>query len=333
VEGLVREALNVHDTAQVERFLARPQIKKLVAGWIGGDCRVEPLSDAPERGAVYKVHSDRGVCVVRFPASEGQEAALRKESRIAQALRPLVRLALPEPAVFSAESGRPAFAVHRWIDGGPLTTEMYVHMAEEARHKLAQDLAEFLATVHSVDLAEAATWYSHEKVEHLTPPNYGKPGWFDGNLRSRIPAVLNPRLEPNLVLAVTEIVRDFEALTVSGAELVFGHGDIHGYNLAMRPTANGYELSGVFDFELAGVQDVHEDFFRLHFVASDLVERTVGAYDKKRGHKVTLDRARIRLYWRAFLIYLMLKHLEMGNLDLFQLYKGLLVETVRDDGG
>ena len=324
-----QKALDVHNASQVERFLARPQVRELLAGWIEGTHRVELLSDAPERGVVYKIDSDRGTCVVRFPLDARKEAALKREARATKELHPLVRIDIPETTFFSSENGRPALAIHRWIDGVPLTTEMYDGMSDESRHDLAHDLAEFLVTVHAVDLAEAATWCGVGSLEHL-PPGYGKPQWFDEDLRARTPKALHPQLEPGLITVVTETIREFEELVVSREELVFGHGDIHGFNLAMRPTAKGYGLGGIFDFEIAGIQDTHEDFFRLYFISSDLVDRTVGAYEGKREHEAPLDRARIHLYWRAFLIYLMMEHLEMDNFDLFQLYKKLLVETVSD---
>ena len=88
----------------------------------------------------------------------------------------------------------------------------------------------------------------------------------------------------------------------------------------------GYELGGIFDFEIAGILDIHEDFFRLYFVSSDLVDRVVSAYEETHN-QATLDRARIDLYWRAFLIYLMMENVGEGNLDLFQLYKRLLIES------
>ena len=44
--------------------------------------------------------------------------------------------------------------------------------------------------------------------------------------------------------------------------------------------------------------------------------------------KRELDRARVRLYWRAFLIYLMMENVESDNLDMFRLYKNLFTETV-----
>ncbi len=321
-----QNAFNVHDGLQVEQFLASPQIKESLSRWTAGTCRVELLSDDPDRGVVYRVHSGQGGCVLRFPLDKRQETTLRRESRIARELLPLVCMDIPETRFFPAENGWPAHAVHQWIAGEPLTTEMYDHMPEGSKCKLAHALAEFLSTLHSVDLTTAATCYDDGALAHLAP-GYGKPQWFDGRLRARIPDALHPHLDPTLILAVTETIRGFETLAVDGKELALCHGDIHGYNLAMRAAAQGYELGGVFDFEIVGILDAHEDFFRLYFVSSDLVERVVDAYEEKRN-QVTLDMARVGLYWRAFLIYLMMENLEIDDLDLFQLYKGLFVETV-----
>ncbi|MCP4401998.1 MAG: hypothetical protein GY801_32450 [bacterium] len=44
--------------------------------------------------------------------------------------------------------------------------------------------------------------------------------------------------------------------------------------------------------------------------------------------QVTLDRMRVRLYWRAFLIYLMMENVESYNPGRLRLYKNLFAETV-----
>jgi Ser/Thr protein kinase RdoA (MazF antagonist) len=326
-----QRVLNVHDAWQVEQFLSRPEIEGALSRWTTGTRRVELLSDDSDKGVIYRVRSDQGGCVLRFPLDERQTAGLRQEARIAQGICPLVRIDISGTRFFPAKDGRPVHAIHQWIDGEPLTTEMYVQMAEGSKRKLAHDLAEFLVALHSVDLAEAATWYADGSLAHL-PPGYGKPQWFDGRLRARVPEVLNPHLEPDLILAVAETVRGFEALVVAESELALCHGDIHGFNVAMRATPRGYELGGIFDFEIAGVLDVHEDFFRLHFISPGLVERVVDAYEEKQ-ERITLDRARIDLYWRAFLIYLMVEHLEVDDLDRFRLYENFFVETVERKAG
>ncbi|MCP4401999.1 MAG: aminoglycoside phosphotransferase family protein [bacterium] len=231
----------------------------LVTAYFVGYCRLPKFIHG-----YCQVHSGRGGCVVRFPLDEKQGAALRQESRIARELCSLVHIEIPETRFFPADNGQPAYARHQWIDGEPLTTAMYSHMPTESRHKLADDLAEFLTVLHSIDPMNAGTWYDDEPLAHQSSID-GKLQWFDGRLRARIHEALNPHLEPNLILAVTETVHSLETLVVDREELVLCHGDIHGYNLAMRAAAQGYELGGVFDFETTSILDVHEDFFRLYF--------------------------------------------------------------------
>jgi hypothetical protein len=111
--------------------------------------------------------------------------------------------------------------------------------------------------------------------------------------------------------------------------MTFVHGDIHGFNLAMQPGSHGYELSGIFDLENAGALDIHEDFFRLYFITPNLVDCTINIYNQKNTNRKPLDNERINLYWRAFLLYLMMENLETENHAGFQLYENMFIDTIK----
>jgi len=97
----------------------------------------------------------------------------------------------------------------------------------------------------------------------------------------------------------------------------------------MCPGIHGNVLSGIFDFENAGVLDIHEDFFRLYFITPELVDRIISTYNQKSVNRNPLDNQRINLYWRAFLLYLMMENLEPENQAHFQLYENIFANTIK----
>ena len=323
-------ALDVHQPIQVERLLQRPPTRDLLWPWIRSTLRVEILSDAFERTVVCKVHSESGISVVRFPLDCGQASALQKEANITSHVQELVKIELPDISFFPQNEHRPALAVHRWIDGEPLTTEMYDALAETSKETLSDDIAGFLSTLHAVDLLEAARWcgITESDLAEQDPSAFGQPKWFDLNMRERVSQMVASSRDERVSSIAEQTLAEFERVAVTREQLVFAHGDVHGYNLAMRHAGGTYRLVGIFDFAIAGILDVHEDFFRLFFVSSDLVERVVRSYASKSGATglPALQMLRIDSYWRAFLLYLMVEHLEAGAEARFQEYRQMLVE-------
>ena len=53
--------------------------------------------------------------------------------------------------------------------------------------------------------------------------------------------------------------------------------------------------------------------------------------DERNGQWIdySLNDERINLYWRAFLLYLMMEFLEAQNDDLFRLYRDMFVDTIK----
>jgi aminoglycoside phosphotransferase len=87
--------------------------------------------------------------------------------------------------------------------------------------------------------------------------------------------------------------------------MVFGHGDMHGHNMAVAEDASGLRLVGAFDLGCTGIMDVHEDLFRLSLVSEALLDRVIAGYHDLAGQTRSLDRGRLATYYCAFLFYLM----------------------------
>lgn len=105
----------------------------------------------------------------------------------------------------------------------------------------------------------------------------------------------------------------FAALSVPPTDLVFGHGDLHGGNLVLVDDDLGPRVAGVLDFENASILDVNYDFGRLNLIDDDLQVRVIAAYQASSGRSHPLDAARIEVYSRAFLIYLMGEQVDLDG--------------------
>jgi aminoglycoside phosphotransferase (APT) family kinase protein len=253
--------------------------------------------------AAYRVNGPDGDFIIRLAGDEAYLEALRREERMVAGLRGRVTLLIPDTTIVES---KPPFAVHRLIQGEPLTTELYDGLSLELRERLVTDLATFFHETHAIPLELACDWLGVSwEGKSAAAAMRGTPLWFSQEavreLRSRLDKILDTEEQDVFV----DTVRRFEALDTYPDYMVFGHGDIHGFNLALRLDTLGPRLTGVFDFGCAGILDIHEDFFRLSLVSEDLLERVVAQYGRLGGSERRIDRERIRIYYRAFLFYLM----------------------------
>jgi len=267
---------------------------------------------------VYRIAGPSGTFIVRLARDEAHLAALRREARVAAGMRERVTLALPDIRVLDDVAGCPACAAHHIIPGEPLTTELVAAMSPAARERLVADLARFFRETHAMPLYEACGWLSipddSARRTAALAAQFGKPIWFHAaELRARLAG----RLKPEESVLFEQTAAQFAALGIDPDWMVFGHGDMHGFNVAMGRDALGPKLVGAFDLGNTGILDVHEDFFRLSLVGEDLLEQVLAAYLTQRlkgrgrpwssspGRRRTLSRERIAIYYRAFLFYLM----------------------------
>jgi len=264
------------------------------------DCGLIPSSQGH---AIYRVSGPDGDFIIRVASDAAHLRALRREVRLLAGLREWVTLRIPDTCIVDA--GTP-FAVHCHIPGDPLTTGLYEELSPALRERLVADLATFFRETHAVPLELASSWlgepYGGKGVAAVV---HGKPAWF----RPDDVVALRQLLEPILDESETEIfertVGEYEMLGAHPDFMVFGHGDLHGYNIAIGEDALGPRLVGVFDLGCTSILDIHEDFFRLSLVSEDLLNRVLAAYRTLPGPERKISRDRIVVYYRAFLFYLM----------------------------
>jgi aminoglycoside phosphotransferase (APT) family kinase protein len=157
-----------------------------------------------------------------------------------------VSLQIPDTRVFEIDD-LPTFAIHHIIPGKPLTSEMYEHLSAEARNRLVTNLAQFFTDMHAIPLTIASEWLGYPEDYEKQTKQFGKPGWFGGEASLVIRASLAPVLKPQEMEWLEEVIALFDALPAESDYMVFGHGDLHGYNMAIGEDALGPKMVGVFD--------------------------------------------------------------------------------------
>ena len=292
----------------VLEILLSPEVNRSLGGWAGGELHVSRLSQK-----VFQVSGSSGDFIIRFPNGEMERSRLKREENVVKGVKGHVSLLIPDTRVLEIE-GFPAFAVHPIIPGKPLTSEIYESLSAEAHNRLIMDLANFFYETHSTSLATACEWLGFQEDKEELTATYGKPGWFGGEASVAIRTGLATILNTQEMKLFDEVVNLFEALPLEPGYMVFGHGDLHGYNMAIGEDALGPKLLGVFDLGCTGILDIHEDFFRLSLVSEDLLERVIEKYQDLTNQRRTLRRERIAIYYRAFLFYLMCE-LQGGDLN------------------
>lgn len=205
--------------------------------------------------------------IFKFPRNAIAEVALRREAGLLAALRPRLKLAVPQ---MSLHHGPPIFSSHKKIKGEHLDPKDYARLDAKARDRLARDLAGFFATLHALDLDEM------RGLGALPVPDEA----LASSVVALLPAALRPLAEALLA----------KALPSDPLGPVFGYFDGHGMNMAFDHKRG--ILNGIYDFADSGIGPLHCEFVQPGTLGADLSTRLIDAYEK-----ITLrhlDRDRIR---------------------------------------
>ena len=298
--------------ADAVMILCAPKVSSRLGGRVGTDVRVTLLCKR-----TYKVTGSRAEYIVRFPMADADLSMLKKEERVQGGLRDRVSLLIPDTQVIDDLDGYPAFAIHKMIPGQALTSGCYADLSPEARERLVMDLVNFFYETHSIPLAVACEWlgipFERKGTVAKLASTRGKPIWFGPEAVAEMRVRLHGLLDVHQTTLFEDTVRLFEALGTDPNNMVFGHGDMHGFNMAIGEDHLGPRLVGVFDLGCTGILDVHEDFFRLSLISEDLLDRVIEAYQVRPGQMRSLQRDRIAIYYRAFLFYLMAERSGKGS--------------------
>lgn len=91
---------------------------------------------------------------------------------------------------------------------------------------------------------------------------------------------------------IFQCFEEYSAISITEEQLVFGHFDCQGCNMAFN--VNTSSLDGIFDFSDVSIHDFHKNLYRLNCIPFDLMQRVCKLYQDKTGRFV--DIKRINLY-------------------------------------
>jgi aminoglycoside phosphotransferase (APT) family kinase protein len=269
-----------------------------LAGLIGRD--VKEICTLREGGesAMLDVLGTSGRFIVRVAQSVAGAARIERERRVGEFL---LSLGVAAPRITVCKTHGVVFGVYARIEGEPFIN---VRLSEDDGVAFVADMAGLLDRLHAVPLEEAcralgmATVTAQKAAEESA---FGE--WFDA---AAIELALAQELAGDAALkAIWDQTRAWFASYKSvPANMVFGHGDLHGGNVVMARTSAGYRLAAVIDLQLGGILDLYSEFLRLKLLHAELGLRIVEAYNRMPGRVRLVDPVPLGHAFRGFGFYL-----------------------------
>ena len=268
---------------------------------IGERFELERLSGGSGR-VVALARSDRGRFIVRMAADGEDPKALEVERRAAECMRSLA-IDVPDIQLFEADAGR--LSVHPRVEGETFYALHPDRFGGDAPAHFVEDGARLLRDLHTTPLADAATaLYGDWPGSAEALRRWAHPHWFDAE---RIEAAIGARLDesPPLGTRWRDVRAFFASLAPTADDLVFGHGDLHGDNLAFQRQGDTWRLHGIFDLGNAGLMHRCDELLRIVLLSRSLGVEIVARYDALRPESPPTDRAALLAFYHAFLFFLL----------------------------
>jgi hypothetical protein len=221
-----------------------------------------------------------GERIAWFPASESGSRRLKVERRVLSLLAKRCSFRVPQVLSMSARG----FDVRQMVTGQCDPWGLFRRCQTDLRlaRKIGREIGVLLAEQHSkITAADVAGWLS----ERIAWPESGS--W----MRERLPRVVT---DDDLVNAMVEIIKRYEAVRVGANDRVLIHGDVGLHNLALDPESD--TINGIFDYDSAAWADRHHDFRYLLFddEHEDMLDAALEVYEPITGQRI--DRERVQLY-------------------------------------
>lgn len=256
--------------------------------------------------------------ILRIPRTDAEFSRLRGEAAAINGILASgpVPVELPRIRFVDLPGDYPA-AVHAKIEGEPCSGELYESLAEGERRRFAGALVGLITIMHRIPLERAAEWLYGGGAAAPIPqqtPFLDADGLvrIGGAPYSELRQLLKPHLDRAILGVLDAAAGECAKVRVDTGDLVMGHFDLHGFNMACQPCP--YRLRGVFDFGAAAIADVHNEFHRFNLISRDLLQRVMEGYLADQAMP-RLSAHRIETYFRAFMIHLMAEHAAAGRFD------------------
>jgi hypothetical protein len=239
-----------------EPELRDASFRLLTAGW---DCLALDVDDR---------------LIFKFPRHASAERSLAVEAGLLALIRPAVTMTVPDLTLFP---GPPMFSRHEKIPGEHLLAAQYEALPEDARQRLAVDMALFYAQLHDLD------------PDRLRKTGAGpvRPWVAPDRMLERC----LPLLPADLRCCAARSIAAWQDLPPDPYGATYGFFDGHGWNMAFDH--HRQRLNGIYDFGDSGFGALHQEFIYSHWIARDLTARIIAEYESLTGRAI--DRERVEL--------------------------------------
>jgi aminoglycoside 2''-phosphotransferase len=209
------------------------------------DLTIESLSYNHE-GLINDVVIVNGDTVFRFAKDEYGLKTLATEIRILDFLRPHVSLTIPSPFYVSQD-----VIAYPLVPGETLTRNILSQLSEQTQQKVADQLAEFLKSMHTVPIDATMPTTS-------APVRYED--WLE--IRRKVETTVYPLLMAHQIEWAHTLFESFLSDRNNFAHTpCLIHGDLGPYHILFDRQSN--HLQGIIDFGVAGVGDPATDLGNL----------------------------------------------------------------------
>lgn len=245
---------------------------------------VESLSLFPKTQESIVAEVNQGY-IVKIPRAKRGSSGIRIEKQITDLIRDKSLLELPNITLY--EKPQP-IARYPKISGCNFDKKWYLTLDDENKEALAQQLVQFLVTMHSVDIQQVEL----KSIEF-------SPSW---ELAPKfIQQQLGKKTELAIKATLSTVLANHAKLQVPKSSLVLGHFDMHGGNVLVDKEAE--TIAGIIDFGNCKIGDIHQEFSVMNLSSPDLAKRMLQTYQRKTGR--SLNPLLVQHYTTIFYLHLL----------------------------
>ncbi len=257
-----------------------------------------------EGRGVWEVETADGHFIVRIATVEGDIDRLRREKRLAEFMG-FLPVQVPPITVHEAPGGV-AIALRPKIEGELASREMFENRFSEGdRQAFVRDMAALLHRMHATPLETVCRGIGIPVLsQEGAAAEVGCARWFDAE-QIEAATVASRSGNAQLERLWNETRSWLGRYRVDPDDMVFGHGDLHGGNMIVAETRDGFRLVGIFDLENGGIVNLYDEFLRIYLMDVDMGRRIVETYNQFPGLARAVAPPVIDHFYRAFLFFLL----------------------------
>ncbi|MFX1264708.1 MAG: phosphotransferase family protein [Promethearchaeota archaeon] len=203
----------------------------------------------------HNVYEVEGRYVFRFPSTflpvKERSRLIRREVEVLNGLRNRITVRIPAPLFVDVDSETPYMGYQK-IPGSSLTG-LYSTVPAEERQSIAEHAGRFLGELHSLDIHDISPGMQGSPFD----PESDRKEW--SRFYDRVVEIVYPNITPTHKRWSSRLFRDFLDHDENFKfEPVLVHGDFDTSNILVD--SETFEVTGIIDFEEAGMYDPAADF-------------------------------------------------------------------------